>query len=188
MIEERGTQLEGVRHRGEVRFQQEVTRKVRLEVEQLEPGDAAARRFEQDGPGKAGIAPEAAPKLERKDLHQAAVTLAAGRCSDIEKTGGPEEGRPWLAPGGRQKPQRRGARSRDRRRDAPCDSVRDVTLIARKRLVASVAGERDRDVPARLLRDEERRKRRFVPERLVLSGRRARKCWCDGLLHRELSV
>src|SRR5207253_4721205 len=42
-----------------------------------------------------------------------------------------------------------------------------IALVAREGLVAAVAGERDGDVAARDLRDEQRRERRLVAEGLV---------------------
>ena len=75
--------------------------------------------------------------------------------------------------GSRRAPGERGERDARRaaRRHAAGERVRAVALVAAEDLVAAVADERDLDVPARRLADEQRRQRGLVAERLVEGAR-----------------
>src|SRR5438874_4853772 len=64
VVEEGRAQLERMRHRGDVYLQQKVSRQVRLQVEQLQPGNAAACRLEANGARLPRVRPQLASQLE----------------------------------------------------------------------------------------------------------------------------
>src|SRR4029077_677564 len=97
------------------------------------------------------------------------------RRSHVEKARGTEERRARLPPRRRQSPQRRCARLRDPRWNAPCECERRIALVAREGFVTTVARKRDRDMPARLLRYQEGRECSLVAERLVVGRRQPRE-------------
>ena len=177
-VEERRPQLERVRHRRDVGLQQEIAGQIRLDVEELEAGDAVGRRRAEELPGGGGARNEVGVEqldasLGGKDLHQPAVALPGLRGGCLEQAGGANGRRPALSAHGAQ-----GAR---RRADAgnvqPAgELVCDVALVAGERLVASVPRERDGDVLPRRLAHEKERQRRVVSERLVERLRETRQC------------
>ena len=56
----RAAPLERVRHGRDVRLQQEVSREIAVDIEELEAGDPAARWLEPHGLREAGVDPEPA--------------------------------------------------------------------------------------------------------------------------------
>ena len=119
------------------------------------------------------VRPEPAPQLEREDLDQAAVALGGGRRGDVEEAARAEERRARLPSCLRERPERLRARAATARRNASGERMRPVALVAAEDLVAAVADERDLDVAARRLADEQRRQRGLVAERLVEGPRDA---------------
>src|SRR5205085_12181491 len=101
--------------------------------------------------------------LRREDLHDAPITLGRRHGCDVEETRGAETCRATLA----RAAQRERAGACERLRDSLCELERRVAFVAGERLVATVADERDGDVLASRLADQEERQRGFVPERLV---------------------
>ncbi len=74
-----------------------------------------------------------------------------------------------MPPARRERPESSGAEARQERdgADPLGHPHRGVALVPREGLVAAVSGERDRDVAARDLRDQERGQDGLVAERLV---------------------
>ena len=180
VVEERRAQLERVRHRRDVGLQQQVAGEVGADVEPLQPGDARSRRAERAPTRRRARARTSAPTARRAARRERPPSAArsarpAGSGRDLEEAAGAVGARARLPPGGRQQAQRRGAARRQRHRDAPGEPVRGVPLVPGERLVAAVARERDGDVPARQLGDEELRQRRLVAERLVERGGQPRQ-------------
>ena len=114
------------------------------------------------------VRPERAAQLEREHLDEAGVAL--GRRAARRRRGSAGRGR-GVERGSRRAagtaPSAGAAERGGEPRHAPRERVRPVALVAAEGLVAAVADERDRDVAARRLADEQRRQRRLVAERLV---------------------
>ena len=176
MVEERRAQLERVRHRRDVGLRQQIAGQVRAQVERLQAGDAAGRGGAEQKPGRREradlcacvVGPELCALLEREHLHQPPVAL--GSRARRRRRGSARRGK--AASDARRRPDgsARSSRAPDAcggRRDAVGEPHRGVPLVARERLVAAVADERDRHLVARRLADEEERQRRLVAERLV---------------------
>ena len=176
VVEERRAQLERVRHRRDVRLQQQVAGQVRREVEQ-----PAGRRSPCAGGSKrtCGRVPRIEPQLPAasssgKTSISRRVALAARRRRRRRGTVRRGRARARLAPRRTGAAARRGCGPRARRAGHALGERRArVALVAGERLVAAVAGERDRHVAARLLGDQERRERRLVARAARRTRRRA---------------
>ena len=179
MVDERSAHLEAELHGRDVDLDEDVVGQVRADVELEQTAECVGSRGPREDPGEPfgrRIAREPLAQLVRVNLG----LLGGGEVTDEPQVARGLVGAQVMAvladpssrATGNALEQRGDAASRERGQamHRVRDVRPDVALVAAERFVARVAGERDRDVLARHLREHARRHRRRIGERLAVAA------------------
>ena len=185
-VEERDARLERVRHRRAVGLHEQVVDEVDAEVDVLQARERlgalglarSARGRRRPGRTRCVAPGELGARGRREDLLPAVVALERRQVRGADEALRPVvEARP---PARARQPLDERRRQPRERADAVGEQVGRVRVVAAEELVAALAGERDLHVLGGELRDEVRRQRRRVGERLVERVARARAAAARG--------